>query len=121
MSADEVDESYPRFPQTYRIIRAKWQSFALRKFLRALDVKYIKLRQKPGYIGPIPRIRFESNARVEDRPAPMGLWRNCYDQVWLQGLKQDDRDALDVTDDDYDFDLTAQAPKDGRDGETKEV
>ncbi|EIW59759.1 uncharacterized protein TRAVEDRAFT_121182 [Trametes versicolor FP-101664 SS1] len=110
MSGDET-EAAEATRRTYRIIKARWQSAALRTFLRALDAKRRDLWEnppQPRLWWNAPRIRVESANSEEDGRAPIGLWRNCYDEEWLQALKPEQREALEVVDEDYNFDWTVQ-------------
>ncbi|OJT15389.1 hypothetical protein TRAPUB_8056 [Trametes pubescens] len=112
MSGDETDgpPGLPRkTPMLYRIVEALWQSAALKAFLRALDVMYREDWGKRAPGGNPPRTRvLREDGRVEEGHPPEGLWRNCYDQEWLQSLRPYRRRALRIIDADYDFDLTPE-------------
>ncbi|KAI0669284.1 hypothetical protein C8Q78DRAFT_977718, partial [Trametes maxima] len=107
MSGDETEPGST--VGRYRIIRARWQSAELRAFLRALDDIYREAwRSTVVRWGSRPRNRCSEGDWVTvDSPAPVGLWRNCYDSVWLGSLTLDERDALEIEEEDYHFDLTA--------------
>lgn len=117
MSDDESDDITSPGRKIYRITRAKWQSRVLRAFVRGLDAKYLELREDASRSGRwwiTPRIRVEhpeaSRPAQDPPPAPIGLWRNCYDQDWLDSLSPSERAALQVEDEDYNFDLTPLWP-----------
>ncbi|KAL1938668.1 hypothetical protein VTO73DRAFT_11483 [Trametes versicolor] len=107
MSGDEWDEE--SFPKIYRVVESRWQSNQLKTFLRALDGIYRNNWENSGghrLPGLPPRARgVNEGGPVEHGYPPIGLWRNCYDLVWLQGLQPAERDALSVIDEDYDFSL----------------
>ena len=44
-------------------------------------------------------------------PAPIGLWRNCYNPVWLQSLKPHVLESLQIINSDYDFSVVARTRK----------
>ncbi|KAH9854807.1 hypothetical protein C2E23DRAFT_698627, partial [Lenzites betulinus] len=97
MSGDETDGARRKLPMAYRIVESRWQSDALKTFMRALDAIY---RGNP------PRTRISRpEGRVEDGYAPRGLWRNCYNEEWLQELAPYHLRALAIENDEYDFDL----------------
>ncbi|KAI1789370.1 hypothetical protein LXA43DRAFT_1062880 [Ganoderma leucocontextum] len=90
MSSDEAEDEESDRAGNYTIIKATWQSHPLKTFLHSLDNQYIK---------------GTSDARVLDSVAPIGLWRNCYNETWVQ--RQDAwviRDLC-IIDEDYDFSL----------------
>lgn len=110
MSGDETDGEEKTHPPTFRIVLARWQSLAFRLFLWALDVLYRECWAHPtgdrATSGNPPRIRVErEDAKSEDSLAPIGLWRNCYDQEWLKSLRPHVRASLKIIDKDYDFSL----------------
>lgn len=113
MSGDETDGPVKTHPPTFRIIEARWQSFAFKTFLRTLDALYrerwahpVGDRATPGN-PPRSRIERPESGRDEDGVAPVGLWRNCYDKEWLNALRPHVREALQIIDADYDFTLPA--------------
>lgn len=113
MSGDEAkvendEDDRQKHPRVYFIVDAAWQSGGLKTFVRMLDQWNISdWRQKigdklPG--GNAPRKRVElAKPRVVDSLAPPGLWRNCYDERWLESLNPVPRARLNVVDSDYDF------------------
>lgn len=109
MSGDESDG--PRcLPQNYSIVNALWQSDELKLFLRNIDALYKDKWAHPigkrATSGNLPRMRIEHpNARCENTPAPIGLWRNCYNANWLRDLPQYAQNDLRVIETDYSFDL----------------
>lgn len=113
MSGDETDGPVKKHPPTFRIVIARWQSPQLRNFLWSLDTIYREDWANPVHrrasVGNPPRLRvLRDNGHDEDGVAPAGLWRNCYDERWLQGLRVNARTELEVMDEDYDFTLAAQ-------------
>ena len=111
MSADETDGGAAKsHPPVFRIIIAEWQSMELRNFLWQLDEMYrqdwanpIRTRASPG--NP-PRHRvLRLDSRSETGAVPKGLWRNCYNPIWLASLMAYQREELDIIDEDYDFSL----------------
>ncbi|KAI0646433.1 hypothetical protein C8Q79DRAFT_926398 [Trametes meyenii] len=132
MSGDETDGPQRKLPMIYRIIESRWQSAALKTFLRALDAMYRAawVTPQPGQRatgGNAPRTRVvRSGGPIEEGYAPAGLWRNCYDQEWLRSLQPYQRRALKVMNADYEFDLTPERdeediPMHGRDESEDEV
>ncbi|TBU28227.1 hypothetical protein BD311DRAFT_663651, partial [Dichomitus squalens] len=117
MSGDETDGDTKAHPPTFRIVESRWQSLALKTFLRSLDALYrqrwsegrtVGNRATPG--NP-PRIRVaRPDGRMEDTIAPIGLWRNCYDQKWLNFLRLHVRASLRIIDADYVFSLPSMHP-----------
>ncbi|KAI0366437.1 hypothetical protein BV20DRAFT_952153, partial [Pilatotrama ljubarskyi] len=112
MSGDETDGAEKTHPPKFRIVEARWQSLALKLFLRTLDALYRECWAKPvgerATSGNPPRIRLEhKDARVEDSLAPVGLWRNCYDEEWLKSLRPHVRASLNIIQEDYKFTLPA--------------
>ncbi|KAH9831927.1 uncharacterized protein C8Q71DRAFT_714643, partial [Rhodofomes roseus] len=109
MSGDETDGPVKLHPGAYRIVDARWQSLELKTFLRALDAMYREDWAMPvgarATSGNPPRHRTEQDARTEEGIAPVGMWRNCYDEGWLNSLKAHVLDSLRVIDEDYDFNL----------------
>ena len=107
MSADETD--VPRTaPKKYRIVEAQWQSDELKMFLRGLDQLYCEYCLTRSGGGNAPRVRVEGSGRSEVGHVPQGLWRNCYSEAYLRGLKPYQRKALAIVDEDYKFDLTPE-------------
>ena len=43
------------------------------------------------------------NGRIEDGHPPIGLWQNCYDELWLQSITPYRRRALKMINKDYPF------------------
>ncbi|RDX40339.1 hypothetical protein OH76DRAFT_1490365 [Lentinus brumalis] len=86
MSGDETDGPVKTHPPTFRIVEARWQSFAFKTFLRTLDTLYRERWAHP----------------VGDRATP-GLWKNCYDKEWLASLRPHVRESLQIIDTNYDF------------------
>ncbi|KAI0373845.1 hypothetical protein BV20DRAFT_977504 [Pilatotrama ljubarskyi] len=110
MSGDEAEENLePYTPRRYRIIRSRWQSHALRTFLRQLDALHFVTWQRPNartLRWAHPRLRFEpQEPDFVDSPAPVGLWRNCYDANWLADLTPGQRCSLEIIEEEYVFDL----------------
>lgn len=112
MSGDESDNPEPAVPKIWRIIFAAWQSAELRNFLWALDAKYIKDRARPQEEGkrrtPGNSVRARmplATSSTVPGVAPPGLWRNCYDEDWLAGQSDWEREQLDIIDGVYDFTL----------------
>ncbi|KAH9853717.1 hypothetical protein C2E23DRAFT_776547 [Lenzites betulinus] len=112
MSGDETDGSEKTHSPTFLIVNARWQSLSFRLFLRTLDALYRESWATPvgdrATSGNPPRVRIErEDCRSEDGLAPIGLWRNCYDQDWLKSLRPHVRASLKIIDADYDFKLPA--------------
>ncbi|KAJ8457003.1 hypothetical protein ONZ51_g11788 [Trametes cubensis] len=114
MSGDETDGPRRVLPMTYRVVESRWQSVALKSFLRALDAMYREDWERPRHGqrakgGNPPRTRLiRAGGPVEDGYAPVGLWRNCYDSEWLKNLPSYQRRALKIINADYDFDVTPE-------------
>ncbi|KAJ8457610.1 hypothetical protein ONZ51_g11431 [Trametes cubensis] len=119
MSDDETDQPAYHWPTTYRIVESKWQSQELKTFLRGLDALYrqgwarsrTRVRLSNSNLdGAKPRIRIPQEGGPEaDGVPPIGLWRNCYDEGWLRGLAAEQRNALDIVEEDYEFSLHCAA------------
>ena len=113
MSGDETDGEEKTHPRRFRIINAAWQSIAMKTFLRLLDRLYREDWKRPlsgqrAISGNEPRFRYESHeSRCTDSQAPVGLWKNCYDDGWLSRLKSPHLDELCIIEEDYDFGLDA--------------
>ena len=115
MSGDEAvvessTDNRQAHPRVFFIVEAAWQSEPFKRFVRTLDEWNIEdWRQKVGDIlpgGNSPRRRVAlATPRVVNSPAPIGLWRNCYDPGWLKKLKGHVRERLQIIDEDYDFSL----------------
>ena len=105
MSGDETDGAEKTHPPRWRIIIARWQSRELRNFLWSLDRMHREdwARRRTG--GNPPRERVLREGYDEDGTAPVGLWRNCYDQAWLQAQPAHVIRELEIVDEDYDFTL----------------
>nr|VWO95695.1 Membrane zinc transporter [Ganoderma boninense] len=115
MSGDETDGDAKTHPRRFRIINSRWQSAQLKLFLRTLDGLYREDWEKPygrrAVSGNEPRVRYETHgSKSVNRPAPIGLWRNCYDEEWMADQKEVFMDDLCVIDDDYDFTLAQDNP-----------
>ncbi|TFK83037.1 hypothetical protein K466DRAFT_499232, partial [Polyporus arcularius HHB13444] len=114
MSGDETDGPVKTHPPTFRIVEARWQSLELKTFLRALDALYRETWAKPvgqrATSGNPPRHRVEKAGRSEEGVAPVGLWRNCYDDTWLRSLRPHVRASLNIIDSDYKFTLPPAFP-----------
>lgn len=118
MSADETDRDEngaKGHPTSYTITRAAWMSAAFRRLCRELDKENIESRDstigEQGTGGNGPRIRQDAvPPREADTRAPVGLWRNCYDSVWLTCLKEDQIRRLSVIDEDLDLRLPKDMP-----------
>ncbi|KAI1786031.1 hypothetical protein LXA43DRAFT_898713, partial [Ganoderma leucocontextum] len=122
MSADETDyESeegddgrVKKHPPQFRIKISNWQSLELRNFLWTLDIYYrqdwgnTSLRRSLG--GNPPRTRVVDDQNSEDGVAPIGLWRNCYDEDWLDAQLPHIVRDLEIVDEDYDFTFPAPPP-----------
>ncbi|KAI0737796.1 hypothetical protein C8Q80DRAFT_1114763, partial [Daedaleopsis nitida] len=116
MSGDETDGPVKEHPPRFRIVEARWQSLELKTFLRAIDALYRDDWAKPvgcrATSDNAPRHRVEhSDARIEDGVAPIGLWRNCYDQAWLRSLRPHVRESLKIINTDYIFSLPEVVPR----------
>ena len=109
MSADETDQASVQrgILKTFVIIVSEWQSDELKNFVWGLDRKYAEhAMTRPGG-GNRPRVRvLREGARSEAGYPPAGLWRNCYDPVWLAKQPPYERHKLYINDEDYNFDLT---------------
>lgn len=125
MSADETDrdeDGAKGHPVTYTITRAAWMSSAFRRVCRELDKENIETRDTligdQGSGGNGPRIRQDTAPpREADTRAPTGLWRNCYDSVWLAGLKEDQVRRLEIVNEDFDLRLPKDMPSEDEDEE----
>ncbi|RDX40004.1 hypothetical protein OH76DRAFT_1366880, partial [Lentinus brumalis] len=112
MSGDETDGPVKTHPVTFRIVEARWQSLELKTFLRILDALYRAVWAKPvgtrATSGNQPRVRVERvDGRTEDGVAPIGLWKNCYDDVWLASLRPHVRASLNIVQSNYKFNVPA--------------
>ncbi|PIL26618.1 hypothetical protein GSI_11312 [Ganoderma sinense ZZ0214-1] len=92
-------------------------SSAFRRVCRELDKENIETRDTligdQGSGGNGPRIHQDTAPpREADTRAPTGLWRNCYDSVWLVGLKEDQVRRLEMIDKDFDLRLPKDMPSD---------
>ena len=108
MSGDEQDGPEKQYPPIWRIMIARWQSQELRNFFWALDRMYREDWRKEVNGGNMPRQRVfcgPKESTVEDGVAPIGLWRNCYDPVWLSEQPPHIIRELEIVDEDYDFSL----------------
>ena len=108
MSCDETDGSSKAHPPVFRIVAAQWQSDDLRNFLWVLDMFYREDWAHPIHgrasVGNPPRTRtFYEDGPSEEGSPPKGLWRNCYNPVWLESLKPYQRKELEIIEEDYDF------------------
>ncbi|KAI9058752.1 hypothetical protein FKP32DRAFT_1581023, partial [Trametes sanguinea] len=114
MSGDEAKTDMDRLTGVYVIIEAAWQSEQMKTFLRQLDVLYAVEFMKPsgGHLrsGKPPRQRIvRPDSRTVDSAAPVGLWRNCYDERWLSRQREHFIKGLQIIDEDYDFKLDMDA------------
>ncbi len=114
MSGDEAvvaeEDDRQLLPHVFHIVEAAWQSKEFKVFVRTLDDWNIEdQRQKTGESqsgGNCPRRRIEkADPSVVNSRAPIGLWRNCYDEEWLRSLKPHVRERLNIIPDDYNFSL----------------
>ncbi|CDO75079.1 hypothetical protein BN946_scf185010.g4 [Trametes cinnabarina] len=108
MSGDETDGEKVKHSPVYRIILAEWQSPELRAFLWAIDARYIANWEEPTGSrrskGNAPRKRvLRPESRAEPGVAPRGLWRNCYNEEWLNKKQEWEIEALVIIPEDYDF------------------
>lgn len=123
MSGDETDEPKREHPQTFVVVKAPWQSHALRTFMRSLDLLYRKRWAKPTHVratsGNPPRTRIDrpDGPSSDNSCVPLGLWRNCYDDEWLQTLSPHQLETLSIINQDYDFGNPLGADVSGEDGE----
>ena len=113
MSGDETDgEKTP--DSNYRIIVSKWQSQELRNFLWTIDARYRHDWEHPTHRramgGNRPRTRVLRPGYSEDGIAPIGLWKNCYDNDWLAEQPPYVVRELEIIDEDYNFSLPADEP-----------
>ncbi|KAH9910909.1 uncharacterized protein BXZ73DRAFT_57462, partial [Epithele typhae] len=114
MSGDEMDPTtLPGQARIFYIIDCRWQSQALKLFLRGLDEIYHAHVMAHGGGGNTFRQRKEpEKPKVVDGCAPEGLWRNCYDSEWLASLKPYKLRELNIINSHYDFDLTQEFDSD---------
>ncbi|RDX44262.1 hypothetical protein OH76DRAFT_1359904 [Lentinus brumalis] len=115
MSGDEPEfevsnDERVTHPRIFFIIDAFWQSGPLVKLLRSLDAWNVQDYCQsigdnlPG--GNPPRKRVElATPKVVNSRAPKGLWRNCYNDAWLDTLKPHEIRKLCIINKDYDFKL----------------
>ncbi len=124
MSGDELENARATH-RRYRIIEAQWMSTALRTFLRRLDSIYIEYCATRGGGGSGPRERIPyPTPKVEDSPAPDGLWRNCYDDAWLASRPAHRLRKLQIIESNYDFSLHVEFDEDAamtEDGSEDEI
>ncbi|KAI0694481.1 hypothetical protein C8T65DRAFT_584992, partial [Cerioporus squamosus] len=110
-SEDETDVEGPRRrsrANRFRIILSEWMSTGLRGLLRSFDEEYIddwemspKKRRKGG---STPRERVIPTPLLSTLGTPaVGLWRNCYNEAWLQTLRPHDLRDLRIQPGTYDF------------------
>ncbi|KAL7279757.1 hypothetical protein ACG7TL_006164 [Trametes sanguinea] len=114
MSGDEAKTATDRLVGIFVIIEAAWQSAEIKTFLRQLDILYAIEYMKPSggrlRSGKAPRQRIvRPDGRTVDSAAPVGLWRNCYDQAWLGRQRPHFIKGLEIIDEDYDFSLDMDA------------
>ena len=119
MSGDEMDhdkDGAQKHPVTYTITRASWMSSAFRRLCRELDKENIASHdpiigdQGSGGNGP-HTCQDAALPHEADTRAPTSLWRNCYDSVWLAGLKDDQVRRLDIINEDFDLRLPQDMPE----------
>ena len=122
MSGDEAASTGALGETTYIIIGAAWQSRELIAFFDLLDAIFAREWNRPvgsrrrGGRAPRIRVRQEPGVqKVVNDPAPVGLWRNCYDEDWVR--KQNPWTIRDpnIIDEDYNFTVNLSGgPIDGR-------
>ena len=120
MSGDETDGPHrkKRHLPLWAITRSLWQSKELVGCLHGLDKQYRhdwehsrRFGRSRRSRGNPPRKRmFTKHSKVEEGTVPIGLWRNCYNQQWLETLLEDDVDALQIIDEDFDLTLPSVIP-----------
>jgi len=83
-----------------------WRSVYLRDLLQNLDRKIMEHGSTNGRRrkGPNPRRRLDSDhANASERPAPIGLPLNCYDEGRLAKLEKRELERLEVVQSDHNF------------------
>ncbi|KAI1783090.1 hypothetical protein LXA43DRAFT_904308, partial [Ganoderma leucocontextum] len=107
MSGDETDGDAKTHPPKWRILLARWQSSELKNFLWEIDRMYREDWGHPPHKratgGNPPRDRVHRPDCYEEGIAPMGLWRNCYDETWLKAQAPHFVRELEIVDEDYNF------------------
>ncbi|KAI0738694.1 hypothetical protein C8Q80DRAFT_1113287, partial [Daedaleopsis nitida] len=88
----------------FHIIEARWQSKAYKTFMRDIDKKSAQSRANKSGNKRRERIELAIPETINSE-APVGLWRNCYDVMWLKSLEPHEFHALEVIEDEYDFSL----------------
>lgn len=99
--------------KVYREIHPGWRSDELRELYYSLDdagelmrASRVVASRRPA--GSEPRIRIRTDPKVarycnNDRPAPPGLARNCYNTQWLAGRRDWEIEALKIQEGNYIF------------------
>lgn len=98
-----------KYPREFKIVDAEWQSQVLRDFFTTLDAMHRETfhypvgDRLPG--GNQPRVRTRPSVPEYDSKsaAPIGLWRNCYDEQWLAKLPPHLITELRIKPTDYNF------------------
>ncbi|PIL24700.1 hypothetical protein GSI_12586 [Ganoderma sinense ZZ0214-1] len=108
MDGDEPEGGQKKkFPVVFNILRPKWASQELCNYWWSLDAEYRTHYGNPTHEratrGNPPRDRVLPENSVEDGVVPFGLWRNCYDQEWLESLQPHLRQELEIIAEDFDF------------------
>lgn len=99
--------------KVYREIHPGWRSEELRELYYSLDEAWDSMRVSRvvgsrRLAGSEPRIRIRTDAsqdryRNDDRPAPPGLARNCYNTAWLAQRREWEIEALKIDEGTYVF------------------
>ena len=123
MSEDETDadvDGKKSHPPRWWIVESLWPSRKLRRYFRKLDkhyradysnpIRYGK-RGKSGGNPPRERVKCKTNPKVKLGEVPVGLWRNCYSKAFLKTLKPGDLKRMRIIDEDFDFKLPEEPPK----------
>ncbi|KAM6491034.1 hypothetical protein JOM56_013273 [Amanita muscaria] len=111
ISSDETDREHQ--PIVYRRVSPSWRGFELQNFLWRLDELIFEASKNPinsnRRFGPGQRNRHRVfGIKVNTNSiAPANLPKNCYNNVWLQGLREWQRKKLNMQPE-YDFSLLAQ-------------
>ncbi|KAI0082156.1 hypothetical protein K474DRAFT_1703167 [Panus rudis PR-1116 ss-1] len=91
----------PHNPARFNIIGLTWRAKQLTNLLQSLDGLHNYSRfSNDGALsrGSPPRDRRRSSRVDDQRPAPIGLPKNCYDHTWLESLSPIQRSRLRVQD-----------------------
>ena len=103
MSSDEVDEDVPG---QYKIIQPTWRSPAISRWAHVIDAAYERQKNPPGQPPSrgAPTHRRVLSDGVDGRARPVkALPVNAYNASWLTNLSEFDREAINATDEPYDF------------------